>query len=296
MTIEPGWAWAGHRAGQYVGIGVDVDGVRFTRSYSLTSPEGAEHLTVTVQEVDGGAVSPTLVRDLPIGTIVELEQAAGEFTLPDPLPEKLLFVTAGSGITPVMGMLRTLDRAGTMPDVVLVHGARTPEDTIFRAELAGLAARHPSLRVVLRHSAVSGRLDPATIDTVVADRADRTVYACGPDGLLDALESAWDGVVAERFTPPARATGGTGGAVDLGGGDIVVEPGQSLLGPGRRPGGSCPAAAGWASASGACCRCAGQGARPAHRRGARRARRPRPDLHQLRVRARPHRSPLILPP
>lgn len=202
VTIEPGWAWAGHRAGQYVGIGVDVDGVRFTRSYSLTSPEGAEHLTVTVQEVDGGAVSPTLVRDLPIGTIVELEQAAGEFTLPEPLPEKLLFVTAGSGITPVMGMLRTLDRAGTMPDVVLVHGARTPEDTIFRAELAGLAARHPSLRVVLRHSAVSGRLDPATIDTVVADRADRTVYACGPDGLLDALEGAWDGVVAERFTPP----------------------------------------------------------------------------------------------
>ncbi|MCM3847350.1 ferredoxin reductase [Pseudonocardia sp. DR1-2] len=236
VTIEPGRAWAGHRAGQYVGIGVEVDGVRLTRSYSLTSPEGAEHLTVTVQEVDGGAVSPTLVRDLPIGTIVELDPAAGGFVLPDPLPEKLLFVTAGSGITPVMGMLRTLDRAGTMPDVVLVHGARTPEDTIFRAELAGLAARHPSLRVVLRHSAVSGRLDPATLDAAVADRADRAVYACGPDGLLDALEDAWDGVTAERFTPPARATEGTGGTVDLGGDDVVVESGQSLLEAGEAAG------------------------------------------------------------
>ncbi|MEJ8279021.1 ferredoxin reductase [Pseudonocardia spirodelae] len=236
VTIEPGRAWAGHRAGQYVGIGVEVDGVRLQRSYSLSGPEGADHLTVTVQEVEGGAVSPILVRDLPIGTIVELEQAAGEFTLPGSLPDRLLFVTAGSGITPVMGMLRTLDRAGTMPDVVLVHAARTAEDTIFRSELAGLAARHPSLRVVLHHSAVSGRLDPDAVDALVPDRAGRAVYACGPEGLLDAVEQSWEGVVTERFTPPARAAEGTGGTVDLGGDTVEVEPGQSLLEAGEAAG------------------------------------------------------------
>ncbi|MEU6701804.1 ferredoxin reductase [Pseudonocardia sp. NPDC046786] len=237
VTIEPGRAWAGHRAGQYVGVGIDVDGVRHRRSYSLSSPEGARYLTVTVQEVPGGVVSTKLVRDLPIGTVVDLEQADGGFTLPDPPPAGLLFVTAGSGITPVMSMLRTLDAgAAPMPDTVLVHSARTPEDTIFAAELAGLAARHPGLRVVQRHSGVTGRLDPASLDAAVPDRADRTVYACGPDGLLDALTDAWDDVVVERFTPPARASEGTGGTVEFGTGTVEVQPGQSLLEAGESAG------------------------------------------------------------
>ncbi|MFP5022211.1 ferredoxin reductase [Pseudonocardia phyllosphaerae] len=238
VTIEPGRQWAGHRAGQYVGVGIEVDGVRYRRSYSLSSPEDSGHLTITVQEVPDGVVSTKLVRDLPIGTIVELDRAAGEFTLPDPLPEKLLFVTAGSGITPVMSMLRTLDRAGTMPDAVLVHSARTPEDTIFGAELAALAARHPSLRVVFRHSAVTGRLDPGTLDETVPDRADRAVYACGPEGLLDALTGCWgDDVVAERFAPPGfGAVEGTGGTVELGEDTVEVEPGQSLLDAGEAAG------------------------------------------------------------
>ncbi|ANY09752.1 stearoyl-CoA 9-desaturase [Pseudonocardia sp. HH130630-07] len=237
VAIEPGRAWAGHRAGQYVGLAVEVDGVRHRRTYSLSSPEGAEHLTVTVQEVPDGVVSTRLVRNLPIGTIVELDQAAGEFTLPDPLPEKLLFVTAGSGITPVMAMLRTLDRAAAMPDVVLVHAARSPEDTIFAGELTALAARHPSLRVVLRHSGVTGRLDPGGVDRTVPDRADRAVYACGPAGLLDALDEAWDGVRVERFRPAGRASvEGTGGVVELGGTRVEVEPGRSLLDAGEAAG------------------------------------------------------------
>ena len=236
VTIEPGRAWAGHRAGQYVGVGIDVDGVRYHRSYSLSSPEDADDLTVTVQEVPDGVVSTRLVRDLPIGTIVELQQASGEFTLPDPVPSKLLFVTAGSGITPVMGMLRTLDRRATMPDTVVVHSARTPEDTVFAEELASLAGRNPSLRVVLHHSAVTGRLDPARVDAAVPDRAARTVYACGPAGLLDTLDEAWDGVRAERFTPPARAAEGTGGTVELGGSPVEVGAGQSLLEAGEAAG------------------------------------------------------------
>ncbi len=101
---------------------------------------------------------------------MQLEQAAGEFVLPDPSPSGLLFVTAGSGITPVMGMLRTLDRTGTRPDVTLVHSAPTADDVIFDRELAALAERWPGLRVHVRHTRSDGRLTPAELDALVPDR------------------------------------------------------------------------------------------------------------------------------
>ena len=236
VTIEPGRAWTGHRAGQYVRVGVDVDGVRHWRSYSLSGPEGDEHLTITVQEVDDGVVSRKLVRDLPIGTIVELEQASGEFLLPDPVPSELLFVTAGSGITPVMGMLRTLDRCGARPDVTLVHSAPTADDVIFGRELDALAERWPGLRVHVRHTRSDGRLTPADVDALVPDRRSRLAYACGPAGMLDAFEERWPGLRVERFTAPLRSTGGTGGSVRYGEKAVDVEPGASLLEAGEAAG------------------------------------------------------------
>ena len=247
VTIEPGAAWTGHRAGQYVRVGIDVDGVRHWRSYSLSGPEGDGHLTITVQEVaersaggtsisPAGVVSTTLVRDLPIGTIVQLEQAAGEFLLPDPLPSNLLFVTAGSGITPVMGMLRTLYGSGRRPDVTVVHSAPTPEDTIFARELEALADCWPGLRVHVRHTRADGRLDAAAVDALVPDRTERLVYACGPAGMLDDLVEQWPDLRVERFTAPARSTGGTGGTVAYGDRTVVVEPGSSLLEAGEDAG------------------------------------------------------------
>ncbi|TCK21040.1 ferredoxin reductase [Pseudonocardia endophytica] len=235
VTIEPGRAWTGHRAGQYVRIGIDVDGVRHWRSYSLSGAEGDEHLTITVQEVDDGVVSRKLVRDLPIGTIVQLEQAAGDFLLAEPA-SSLLFVTAGSGITPVMGMLRTLDRAGARPDVRLVHSAPTVDDVIFARELDALAERWPGLRVHLRHTRSDGRLTPADVDALVPDRADRLTYACGPAEMLDAFTEQWPGLRVERFTAPARSTGGTGGSVVYGERPVDVEPGASLLEAGEAAG------------------------------------------------------------
>ncbi len=236
VTIEPGRAWTGHRAGQYVRVGIDVDGVRHWRSYSLSGPEGDEHLTITVQEVEDGVVSRKLVRDLPIGTIVELEQAGGEFRLPDPVPSQLLFVTAGSGITPVMGMLRTLDRAGARPDVALVHSAPTADDVIFDRELAALAERWPGLRVHVRHTRTDGRFTPADVEALVPDRGDRLTYACGPAEMLDAFEGRWPDVRVERFTAPRRSAGGTGGSVRYGERTVDVEPGASLLEAGEAAG------------------------------------------------------------
>src|SRR6478672_4530617 len=109
IVLRPGADWAGHVPGQYVRIGIDVDGVREWRAYSLThGPRDDGHISITVKAVPEGKVSNHIVRDCRPGTLVHLEQAAGEFVLPTPVaPDKakLLFVTAGSGITPVIGML-----------------------------------------------------------------------------------------------------------------------------------------------------------------------------------------------
>lgn len=245
VTIAPGRAWDGHRAGQYVRVGVDVDGVRYWRSYSLsgaaTSPGGgdAEHLTITVQAVPDGVVSQKLVRDLPIGTIVQLEQAQGDFVLPD-APSPMLMVTAGSGITPVMGMLRTLDATGAVPDVVVVHSAPSGTDSIFAAELAAMADRRCGLRVITRHTGTDGRLDLAELDELVPDWRGREAYVCGPAELLDVAEAHWaetpEKLRVERFTAPARSTGGSGGRVEYGEKAVDVEPGTSLLEAGEAAG------------------------------------------------------------
>src|ERR1700730_1821643 len=137
VTIKPGYRWGGHSAGQYVRIGVDIRGVRHWRAYSLTSDPGRPDgcISITPKLVEGGVVSPYLVRHGRPGAIVSLGGVEGDFVLPDPLPEKLLFISAGSGITPIISMLRSLCRHNGLRDAVLLHSARDPEDVIFGGEL-----------------------------------------------------------------------------------------------------------------------------------------------------------------
>ena len=144
ILIKPGYRWPGHRPGQYVRIGVDIDGVRHWRAYSLTSDPYREDglISITPKRVDEGKVSPYLVGRAKPGTIVSLSKIEGEFVLPDPHPPKFLFISAGSGVTPIMSMLRHLDHAGEMTDVVVLHSAREADEVIFGDELRGLAATH----------------------------------------------------------------------------------------------------------------------------------------------------------
>src|SRR4030081_432293 len=118
VLIKPGYRWSGHKPGQYLRIGLDIDGVRHWRAYSLTSdpcrPDGL--ISITVKNVDEGKVSPSLVRRGRPGTIVSLGGVEGDFILPDPPPERLLFVSAGSGITPIMSMLRHLEHEDALRD------------------------------------------------------------------------------------------------------------------------------------------------------------------------------------
>lgn len=231
LTIRPGRAWTGHRAGQYVRIGVDIAGVRHWRTYSLSGPEGDENITITVQALPDGLVSRHLVDATPVGSIVRLEQASGDFVLPSPVPAKLLMVTAGSGITPVMSMLRTV---GAHPDVVVLHSAPTADDVIFADELGARPG------TVVRHTTEHGRLDLAELDALCPDWRDREAYVCGPAGLLDAAEQHWGDarphLHLERFTPPVRSTGGEGGTVTFGDREVDVDGGASLLEAGEEAG------------------------------------------------------------
>jgi stearoyl-CoA 9-desaturase NADPH oxidoreductase len=204
VTLRPGRTWQPHRPGQFVRVGIEVDGVRHWRSYSLTSsPDRADGLiSVTVQTLPDGLVSNQLVRRAQPGDLVHLAPAAGEFTLPETLPSRTLFVTAGSGITPVMGMLRS--HLDDLSDVTVVHSARTAEDTIFGDELRAMAAAG-RIRLVERHTRRDGRLDPTRLAELVPDLTARETWACGPGDLLDALEEHWtaqgcaDRLHVERF-------------------------------------------------------------------------------------------------
>ncbi|WP_203995564.1 ferredoxin reductase [Micromonospora lutea] len=242
LLIQPGRSWRGHVPGQYVRLGVDVDGVRQWRAYSVTSAPGrrAEPITVTVKAIPDGVVSNHLVRRITSGTIVQLDQARGDFVLPERVPSRVLFLTAGSGITPVAGMLRSGALAGS--DVVLVHSAPTAVDVVFGAELRGLAERG-AIRLIERHTEVEGLLDVAELDTLVPDHLERETWACGPLGLLDAAEEHWSArghaarLHTERFRPTV-ITAGDGGTVTFTRSSVTVAAagGTPLLDAGENAG------------------------------------------------------------
>ena len=218
ILVKPGRDWAGHVPGQYVRVGVDVDGVRLWRTYSLThGPRRDRNLSFTVKAIPGGVVSNHLVHAAQPGQMLQLEQAEGEFVLPTPIPRKLLLVTAGSGITPVIGMLRNLfsRRVPVETDIVLVAVNQSESTAIFRDELrAHATAGH--LRLVERYDDRDGLLDVDHLDSLVPDLAERLSYGCGPAGLLDALEKHHAdrglSLTTERFRP-VLVEAGEGGTV-----------------------------------------------------------------------------------
>jgi ferredoxin-NADP reductase len=222
VTIRPGYEWPGHAPGQYLRIGVVVDGVHHWRAYSLTSDPGRPDgcISITPKLVEAGKVSPYLVRDAKPGEIVRLGGVEGTFVLPDPPPRKLLFVSAGSGITPIMSMLRSLARRGPVVDAVHVHSARTERGVIFADRLREIDGSHEGFELHLRLTAEQGRLAPADLDALCPDWRERHAFLSGPTAMLDAMSERWerDGnpelLHMERFQPviggdPGAGEGGT---------------------------------------------------------------------------------------
>jgi len=247
LTIKPGWGFGfDYEPGQYMGIGLLVDGRWRWRSYSLTSSphRSARTVTITVKAMPEGFLSSHLVDGVQPGTIVRLAAPQGNFVLPDPAPPAVLFLTAGSGITPVMSMLRTLVRRDQITDVVHVHSAPTAEDVMFGAELEQLAAEHPGYRLQLRATRSEGRLDLSRLDTEVPDWRTRQTWACGPEAMLNSAEQAWSAagiktrLHLERFAVSKAAPAGTGGTVTFAksGKTAAADAATSLMDAGERLG------------------------------------------------------------
>lgn len=198
LSLRPNGNWRGFRAGQYLRLTVEIDGVRRTRCYS---PANSTHATdglieLTAKTHAGGSVSKFLKQRLTLGTTVGLSQAEGSFALPDARPARVLLISGGSGITPVMAMLRTLADEGFAGPISFLHYANTARDQIYAAELAEIAATFPNLQLLRGYAEpnqggeLEGLFCRAHLNAV-PDFADAEAFLCGPPGMMKAVQKLW---------------------------------------------------------------------------------------------------------
>ena len=229
LTLRPTRQWRGFDAGQFVSVTVDIDGVRRTRCYS---PASSQHrrdglLELTVKAHPDGLVSQYLHEHARPGLVVGLSQADGTFRLPSPRPERIVLISGGSGITPVMSMLRTLCDEGYRGEIVFLHYAPGAEHVSYLAELEQLAGAHDNVRLALAYTEqqlggdLHGLFDATHLRDVAPRYADAQTYLCGPPGLMAAVRAHFDGrgladwLATEEFAPApvvvpgADATGAT---------------------------------------------------------------------------------------
>ena len=232
LTLEPNQAFTGHRAGQHINLTVEVDGRRRTRPYSPASAESARHIELTVGRHDGGLVSTYLNDHARAGMVVGLDSVGGDFVLPAVRPRRILFVSGGSGITPVMSMLRTLRAERFDGEIAFVHYARSAREACYRTELAAM----PDLRVLHGYtrestgSDLDGRFGPAHLAAAMPEPD--AVFACGPPQLVESVRRHCRNVASESFVPPsfevpAEASGGLVAFTDSS--VAVADDGRPLL-------------------------------------------------------------------
>lgn len=208
FTAEPAMLFS-YQPGQFINLAVDINGQTVIRPYSISSsPTRPHHLSITVKrvpcpigqpDVPAGLVSNWLHDHLQVGDRVQIMGGPlGRFTCLPHIPDKLLLISAGSGITPMMSMSRWIQDTLTNCDVVFWHSARTPEDIIFRPELEAIAAQMPNFHLVINLTqnpagrpwmGLMGRISEDMLRLVVPDFCDRQVYVCGPNGFMDHLRS-----------------------------------------------------------------------------------------------------------
>jgi stearoyl-CoA 9-desaturase NADPH oxidoreductase len=215
LTLRPNRAWRGLRAGQFVQVAVEIDGVRHTLCYSPASPErSGRKLEITVKRHPGGLVSNFLADRAQPGMVLGLSQADGDFHLPDSRPDSILLIGAGSGITPLMAILRTLCAEEHAGQTGLIQYAPDPDRTIYRKELDRLAAAHPNFKLTRSYTQapgageLDGHFSPAHLPQANPCFATAEAFACGPPALLDAVRGTWANGLEQRlhvesFVPPS---------------------------------------------------------------------------------------------
>jgi ferredoxin-NADP reductase len=222
------------KAGQYVNLTVDIDGRRHTRCYSPANAEGSPSLELTIGRHDGGLVSTYLYERARRGMVVGLAGVGGDFVLPVQRPQRILFVSGGSGITPVMAMLRTLVAERHRGEIAFVHYARSPREACYREELAAHKDL-PRVRVLHGYTRsgagdLVGSFGPQHVAAVM--RSPDVVFACGPTTLVEAVREHCANVYTESFVPPVfePSVNPSGGRITFSDSGIdVVDDGRSLL-------------------------------------------------------------------
>ncbi len=235
LVLAPNEAFADtgrtFRAGQYVNLTVELDGRRHSRCYSPANAEGSSHLELTIGHHDGGLVSTFLYERARRGMVVGLAGVGGDFVLPAQRPRRILFVSGGSGITPVMAMLRTLANEGHAGEIAFVHYARNRAEACYHDELAAMS----DARVLHGYTRsaggdLEGRFGPEHL--MAAMPAPDAVFVCGPPALVDAVREHCQNVHSESFVAPTldlptEPSGGRIGFADSG--IEVVDDGRSVL-------------------------------------------------------------------
>lgn len=232
LLLEPNDAFPGFRAGQHINLTVDIDGRRRTRCYSPASAEGQRLIELTIGRHEPGLVSDHLFRNARPGMVVGLDKVGGDFVLPAIRPRRVLLISGGSGITPVMSMLRTLIAERYAGRVSFIHYARTPEEACYRDELAAM----PRVRVLHGYTRtpdagdLQGYFDADHLRAAMAEPD--AVYVCGPPALVAAVREQRPDAISESFVPPDFAVPAdpSGGRVTFLGSTIsVVDDGRPLL-------------------------------------------------------------------
>ena len=237
ITLQPTSTWRGHRAGQHVQLGVEVDGARrTTRVFTISSPESkpGERFTITMRANPDGVVSRYLVERAQVGTMVHLSQAQGDFVLPDHVPDHIVFITGGSGITPAMSMLRSLQLRTHRGRITFLHYAQSPQHQIFAAELEEVRRSGYGIDVHLLHPELGDpALSPAYLERLVPGYRDVPTWACGPAPLIEAVHGAYGDSPAlkvEYFKPPRTSSGDAEGDISFArSGATAANSGATLL-------------------------------------------------------------------
>ncbi len=245
LGVRANSAWEGFRAGQFIQLAVEIEGAWRERCYSPASAAGlSRDLELTVKSHPEGLVSSFLLESARPGMVVGLRQAEGDFRLPDRRPDRVLLISGGSGITPVMSMLRTLLAERHRAPITFVHYAPDPERAIYRDQLDRLAAAHPNLRVVRSYTRsagageIDGRFSLSQAAAVEPRFAEAETFACGPPALLSSVEEAWREAEiglrlhTESFVPPTLAapSGDPEGSIEFAGSGVRAQnSGATLL-------------------------------------------------------------------
>ncbi|GFG71603.1 oxidoreductase [Mycolicibacter senuensis] len=230
LLLEPNGAFGGFKAGQHINLSVEIDGRRRTRCYSPASAEGQRLIELTIGRHEAGLVSEHLYRNARPGMVVGLDKVGGDFVLPAIRPRRILLVSGGSGITPVMSMARTLLAERYAGRLTFIHYARTPEEACYRDELAAM----PRVQVLHGYTRapeagdLRGHFDAEHLRA--AGPEPDAVYVCGPPALVAAVREQRPDAISESFVPPQFTADPSGGQVTFLGSTIAVaDDGRSLL-------------------------------------------------------------------